>query len=62
MNDDNALISDITDLETQEGYIRDFISGRLIRETPEETLAVQVFARRLVEDFAYPKREGVQWN
>jgi hypothetical protein len=32
------------------GYITDFISGQPVRATPEETEAVQVFARRLVED------------
>jgi type I restriction enzyme M protein len=37
-----------------EGYVRDFVSGLPVRATPEETEAVQVFARRLVEDFGYP--------
>jgi type I restriction enzyme M protein len=41
--------------ELPAGYIRDFISGRPVRETPEEVNAVQVFARRLVEDFGYPQ-------
>ncbi|HEY5328848.1 MAG TPA: N-6 DNA methylase [Acidobacteriaceae bacterium] len=41
--------------EFQVGYIRDYISGKPIRATPEELQAVQVFARRLVEDFDYPK-------
>jgi type I restriction enzyme M protein len=40
---------------TAVGYVTDFISGKLVRATPEETEAVQVFARRLVEDFDYPK-------
>jgi type I restriction enzyme M protein len=35
------------------GQIVDFISGQLVRETPEETDAVQVFSRRLVEDYGY---------
>ena len=35
--------------------IEDFISGGLVRETPEETDAVQVFAHRLVEDYDYQK-------
>jgi len=39
----------------REGYIEDFISGLPVRDTPEERDAVQVFARRLVEDFSYPK-------
>jgi len=41
--------------ETAVGYISDYISGKRIKATPEETEAVQVFARRLVEDFGYPK-------
>ncbi|MFT4048351.1 MAG: N-6 DNA methylase [Solirubrobacterales bacterium] len=36
------------------GVVRDFISGELVRATPEEVSAVQVFARRLVEDYGYP--------
>lgn len=43
---------DVADLRV--GYIPDFISGRPVRATPEEVEAVQVFARRLVEDFGYP--------
>jgi len=38
------------------GYVRDFISGQPVRATPEEVEAVQVFARRLVEDYGYPKK------
>lgn len=41
------------------GYIIDYISGQQIRATPEEIEAVQVFAKRLVEDFGYPKRHLV---
>ena len=37
------------------GNLRDYISGATVRATPEEVHAVQVFARRLVEDFGYPK-------
>lgn len=37
------------------GHIVDYITGNLVRETPEEVEAVQVFAQRLVEDFGYPK-------
>lgn len=37
------------------GYITDYISGVQVKATPEEVEAVQVFARRLVEDFGYPK-------
>jgi type I restriction enzyme M protein len=41
--------------ELKEGYITDYISGRPIKATPEELEAVQVFSKRLVEDFAYSK-------
>lgn len=37
------------------GFVRDFISGRVVRSTPEEMEAVQVRARRLVEDLGYPR-------
>ncbi len=39
------------------GYIIDFVSGVSVRATPEEVEAVQVFARRLVEDFGYGKSQ-----
>ncbi len=39
------------------GYIIDFISGTQIRATAEEVEAVQVFARRLVEDFGFSKSQ-----
>jgi type I restriction enzyme M protein len=41
--------------ELQSGYVIDYISGEHVRATPEEVQAVQVFARRLVEDYGYPK-------
>ena len=37
------------------GHVRDYISGLPVLATPEETEAVQVLARRLVEDFGYPR-------
>jgi type I restriction enzyme M protein len=45
------------DVPLREGYIKDFISGLPVRATPEEKDAVQVFARRLVEDFGYDKTQ-----
>ncbi|HLN98651.1 MAG TPA: N-6 DNA methylase [Pyrinomonadaceae bacterium] len=39
----------------QEGYISDFISGLLVRDTPEERDAVQVFSMALVNDYGYPR-------
>lgn len=44
------------DVEKGSGYLVDFVSGVQVRATPEEIEAVQVFARRLVEDFGYPKK------
>jgi type I restriction enzyme M protein len=53
-------LPDITETEgTGEpaaGYLVDFISSQFVRDTPEEREAVQVMARRLVEDFGYPKQ------
>jgi type I restriction enzyme M protein len=45
----------MADAVVPDGYITDFISGIPVRATPEEVDSVQVFARRLVEDFGYPK-------
>ena len=39
----------------KDGYIKDYISGLEIKSTPEETEAVQPFAKILVEDYGYPK-------
>lgn len=39
----------------KEGYIKDFISGKEVKATPEEVEAVQVFSKQLVEDYRYPK-------
>ena len=38
-------------------HLTDFISGDQVRATPEEVDAVQVFARRLVEDYGYNKNQ-----
>lgn len=43
------------EIEEKEGYIRDYLTGKLIRAKPEETEARQVFIRRLVEEYGYPK-------
>ncbi len=44
-----------TEAILKEGYIEDYISGIPVKATPEEIDAVQVFSRRLVEDYGYPK-------
>lgn len=40
--------------EMNEGYVSDYITGSLIKATPEEIEAVQPFSRKLVEDYGYP--------
>lgn len=41
--------------EPDPGYLVDYISEQTVKATPEEIEAVQVFSKRLVEDFGYPK-------
>ena len=41
--------------EKNDEFVVDFISGQKLRVTPEETQAVQPFARILVDDYGYPK-------
>ena len=43
------------EVEKREGQIQDFISGHWVKATPEEVDAVQIFSRRLIEDYNYPK-------
>ncbi|MCK4357241.1 MAG: N-6 DNA methylase [Candidatus Cloacimonetes bacterium] len=38
----------------KKGYVRDYISGRIVKATPEEIEAVQVFSKQLIEDYSYP--------
>lgn len=45
--------------------IKDFITGKEIKATPEEVEAVQVFLKILVEDYGYPKeliKSHPQWR
>ena len=37
------------------GFLLVYVSGVIVKASPEEVEAVQVFARRLVEDYSYPK-------
>jgi len=41
--------------EKREGQIQDFVSGHWVKASPEEVDAVQIFSRRLIEDYDYPK-------
>jgi type I restriction enzyme M protein len=54
-----AVVEEESAEGTRSGYVRDYISGSEVRATPEEVDAVQVFARRLVEDLGY-QREQLQ--
>ncbi len=45
------------EVEAKTGYLRDYISGQTVKATPEEVEAVQIFARRLVEDYGYAKEQ-----
>ena len=42
-------------MEKREGQIQDFVSGHWVKASPEEVDAVQIFSRRLIEDYDYPK-------
>jgi type I restriction enzyme M protein len=46
---------------TPEGYIRDYISGELVKAGPEQIEAVQVFSRRLVDEYGYSKDQIQTW-
>lgn len=41
----------------ENGFIIDFISEKKVEATPEEVNAVQVFSKRLVEDYCYDKNQ-----
>lgn len=44
-------------IDLEKGKIQDFISGEWVVAIPEEVEAVQVFVRRLVEDYGYEKSQ-----
>jgi type I restriction enzyme M protein len=48
-------VATISTKEPRRAYIEDYISGRLVEAKPEELEAVQIFSRRLVEEYGYPK-------
>ena len=45
----------VAEPKQESGKITDFISGQSVNAGPEEIEAVQVFSRRLVEEYQYPK-------
>lgn len=50
-----ATFAEDTSAAVRPGYLTDFVSGVAVKATPEEVEATQVFSRRLVEDYGYPK-------
>jgi len=56
MNDTNeeVIVEQVDDSASPE-YISDYVSGIKVKAMTEEIEAVQVFAKRLVEDYDYPK-------
>jgi type I restriction enzyme M protein len=70
ISDNTTTLISVSDSSTEsneykEGYLKDFISGKWVRNTPEEREAVQVFSEILVNDYQYPKdriRTRPQWR
>ena len=56
VDDEQSVAAEAAIVRT--GQLVDFISGQLVRATPEEVDTVQVMARRLVEDFGYDKAQN----
>lgn len=50
-----ALDAAVESEELKPGFLRDYVSGLAVKASPEEVEAVQVFSKRLVEDYGYPK-------
>jgi type I restriction enzyme M protein len=46
--------TNVNEILEKDGYLVGFISGQKVKATPEETQAVQIFAKQLVEDYNYP--------
>jgi type I restriction enzyme M protein len=45
------------ELEAKEGYVKDPVSGRLVKITPERVEAKIVFAQRLLNEYGYSKKQ-----
>lgn len=50
-----AVVGETAEEALRDGYLLDYISGKPVKDGPEEREAVQVFAQMLVEDYGYPK-------
>ena len=51
----SASLVAVTEDIIRDGYLIYYISGKSVKDGPEEREAVQIFARMLVEDYGYPK-------
>jgi type I restriction enzyme M protein len=45
------------ELEAKEGYVKDPVSGKLVKITPERVEAKIVFAQRLLNEYGYSKEQ-----
>lgn len=45
--------------ELKEGFLEDFISGQIVKASPEEVHATQVFSKRLIDEYEFSK-ENIQ--
>ncbi|MGQ3413105.1 restriction endonuclease subunit M [Natrinema sp. LN54] len=54
-DDVGAAIEGAGELEEKEGYVRCYLTDELVEATPEEVEARQVFLKRLIEEYDYPK-------
>ena len=45
------------ELEAKEGYVKDPVSGRLVKITPERVEAKIIFAHRLLSEYGYSKEQ-----
>ncbi|HCG05663.1 MAG TPA: N-6 DNA methylase [Desulfovibrio sp.] len=52
---ESQQLEEVAESPARDGYLIDFISGKPVKDGPEEREAVQVFTRMLVEDYGYPK-------
>ena len=52
---DDPMGAAAADVSVADGKLVDYVSGELVRATPEEVQATQVFSHMLVEDYGYPR-------
>lgn len=56
-NGNEDLITNSEQTKKRVETVIDFVSGQVVRASPEEIEATQVFSRKLVEDFGYDKKQ-----